>query len=95
MSSDAGNADLVRRGRARRERNDDPTNPANEGKALAALEPQKFDALEDFELDEADVDTQAVRVPPWDNQFFAAIGIGMLLGSILGIPIGIYLYYNP
>lgn len=37
----------------------------------------------------------AVRVPLLDSQLFAAIGIGMLLGSIAGIPIGIYLYYNP
>lgn len=95
MSSDAGNAVPVKRGRTRRERNDDPTNPANEGKALAALGPQEVDALEDFELDVVDMGNHAVRVPLWDSQLFAAIGIGMLLGSIAGIPIGIYLYYNP
>ncbi|WP_231098861.1 hypothetical protein, partial [Stutzerimonas frequens] len=62
---------------------------------LAALGPQEVDALEDFELDVVDMGNHAVRVPLLDSQLFAAIGIGMLLGSIAGIPIGIYLYYNP
>lgn len=93
MASDAGNAGRVQRGRTRSERNDDPTNPANEGKALAALGPRALDDLEDFELPDLNVDL--ARKPFWDCQLFAAIGIGMLVGSIAGVPIGIFLYYNP
>lgn len=66
----------------------DPIDPANADKTLAEL-----DALEDgYDLGvDALVDPQT-KPAFWDHEAIAALCFGVALGSIAGVPIGLYLF---
>lgn len=81
----------------RKDGKSDPTNPANAARTLGDIGLSDLDALDNLEpdrlLDGFDETSVPRRAPFWDHQAIAALGFGALLGSIAGVPLGLYLHY--
>lgn len=93
-SSDISGQNLNRAKRPRRRtETSDPVDPRNDDKPLAELAETQGIIDADYVLrDDFDVDQPKAISPFWDPLTTVAVSISFAIGSIIGVPIGLYIH---